>query len=113
MSLDISIQTLFADKLPATKGTLYTVPVGRAAAIKSFTLSNTAGADRTVNIYVKKSGGVSTAIVPKNYTFIGGDQADVLDGSAICLAAGDSIEGECVGDGTGVDCGISGIINIP
>lgn len=82
-------------QLPSSKTALYTVPGSTQAAVKFFRLVNTSGSAVTVNVYVKKSGGTSRRIVPKDYSLSAGAMASVLDyGEVVALAAGDALEGD-------------------
>jgi hypothetical protein len=81
-------------QLPASKGTLYTVPASTAALI-TITLSATGGSARTVNIYVKRSGSSSRLITPKDLTLNPGDAAYIDHaGRPYALSAGDEVEGD-------------------
>lgn len=78
-------------QLPNSKTTLYTVPAGKTAIIRSILLVNTNASSRTVNIYANFSG-TSRRIVPANYVL--GGSAKMEDTSAVTLEAGDFIEGD-------------------
>lgn len=82
-------------QLPNTKTTLYTVPGSTAAGIAIARLVNTDSSARTANFYVKKSGGTSRRIIPKDYSLAVGALLSVLEpGEVIPLQAGDIIEGD-------------------
>lgn len=92
-------------QLPATKQTLYTVPVGKTAIIQSIVLVNTTGASKTVNIYVNLTG-TSRRILPLNLAVMASAKVD--DNTQVTLEAGDTIEGDC-SVATSVDYVISGV----
>lgn len=95
-------------QLPSSKGTLYTVPGSTQTAVKFFRLVNTSGSVVTVNVYLKKSGGTSRRIIPKDYSLAAGAMASVLDyGEVVALGAGDLIEGDA-SSATTVDYVIDG-----
>jgi hypothetical protein len=95
-------------QLPAVKTTLYTVPAVTIAAVKFVRLVNTTAGALTLNLYLKKSGGTSRRIVPKDYSLAAGAMLDVMDAvQTISLAAGDVMEGDC-SSATSVDYVIDG-----
>jgi hypothetical protein len=79
-------------QLPNTKTTLYTVPDGKTAIIRSIVLvnSNTTTA-RTVNLYVNFGAGSRRVIPPNSIMAASSKYEDV---SALTLEAGDIIEGD-------------------
>lgn len=52
-------QILAEGQVAAAKGTIYTVPIGKNAIIRTVAFTHVAGATQTVQLYVKKSGSVS------------------------------------------------------
>jgi hypothetical protein len=108
MALDISITTLYANRLPAVKGTLYTVPAGKSVILRTQSYTNLAGASRTINIYINDGSG-SRQIIPKDLQLFAGDTLE--DDKPVCLKAGDALEGYCNGDAAAVDALITGVVN--
>lgn len=86
-----SIKALGDGQLPVAAAALYTVPGATRAIIKTITLTNTAIAARTVNLYINATG-ANRRIIPQNmsmepdYTFIFDDE--------LTLEPGDSIQGD-------------------
>ncbi len=78
-------------RLPAATAALYTVPANAHALIKTITLTNTAAAIRTINLYMNTSG-VNRRIMPENmsmeanWMFVYNDE--------LTLEPGDSIQGD-------------------
>lgn len=93
-------------QLPNTKTTIYTVPIGKSAIVRSVLLVNTSGAAVTLNLYAKFDGVNSRRIMPKDLTL----QANALYESDIpvTLEGGDVIEGEASA-ATTVDYIVSGV----
>lgn len=88
-------QTLADGQLPNTKGTLYTVPVGKVAHITIVSLVNADTASHTVNLYVKRSGGTSRRIIGKAVNLpVGADYQFPDNAKGLKLSAGDLIEGD-------------------
>lgn len=85
----VTLKDLGNGQLPATKGTLYTVPASTNAAAK-VTLVNTDTVARTVNIYVNKSG-TSRRVSPKDLSLGAGEK---WSGSLHSLEAADLVEGD-------------------
>jgi hypothetical protein len=79
-------------QLPAAKGTLYTVPAATIVVITSFSLAHAGAADRTVNLYVNRSG-TSRRIIGKDRTLAVGESIE-KDKTSIVLETGDLIEGD-------------------
>jgi hypothetical protein len=79
-------------QLPAAKGTLYTCPALTTVIITTFSLSHTGAADRTINLYVNRTG-TSRRILGKNRAMVVGDSIE-KDKTAIVLEAGDLLEGD-------------------
>lgn len=95
-------------QLPNSKAALYTCPAQTVAALKFFRLVNTSASAVTLNLYVKKSGGTSRRIIPKDYSLAAGAMLDALDAvQNISLSAGDAVEGDCSA-ATTVDYVLSG-----
>lgn len=90
----VAVKTLAAGQLPNSKTTLYTVPAATSALL-TITLVATGAASRTMNIYLKRSGGSSRRLLPKDVTMDVGT-ACYLDheGRPFALATGDIIEGD-------------------
>ena len=91
--MGVTVKSLADGQLGVAKATLYTVPGATETIIKTITLVNTDTSARNVNLYVKKSGGTSRRIIPKdcelgiNYLLVCDDEftlgaADVIEGDA-------------------------------
>ena len=107
---DTSWESLAAGQLPNAKGTLYT-SVDRTS-IMNITLVVTDTAAHTVNIYLKRSGGTSRRLLPKDTPMDGDDPTmaaliEVLD-QPLNLSKGDVIEGDC-DSASIVDYSITGV----
>lgn len=103
----LTVKTLADGQLPTVKAALYTAPAA-GAGVKFFRLVNASASVVTLNLYLKKSGGTSRRIVPKDYSLAAGALLDVLDAvQAIGMETGDAIEGDCSA-GTAVDYVING-----
>ena len=85
-------KSLADGQLPVAEGSLYVVPAVTQSIIKTVTLVNTDSVARTLNIYIKPSGGTSRRIVPKDLSLSAGYMA-VLD-DELTLEAGDDIRGD-------------------
>lgn len=85
-------KSLAQGQLPNAKGTIYTVPASTTAYIKSLKVVNTDSSARTVNIYVKRSGGTSRRIWPSAMSLAAGYVAEDEDIGG--LSTGDIIEGD-------------------
>jgi hypothetical protein len=103
----ITWATLADGQLAASKGTLYTA-VGQVA-ITAILLVNTDSASRTVNLYIKRSGGTSRRIAGKDISLAAGGSLNGCDDSmGIRLSNGDLIEGDA-SSATVVDFMICGV----
>ena len=89
----LAIGTLADGQLPNSKTTLYTVPASTTAFVQ-VTLVATGASARTVNIYLKRSGGTSRRIFPKDLSINPGDHASSKDERPYSLSTGDIIEGD-------------------
>lgn len=90
----VAIRTLAAGQLPNSKTTLYTVPASTSCLL-TITLVATGASARTVNIYIKRSGGTSRMIIGKDTTMNPGDAGYIdHDGRPYSLATGDIVEGD-------------------
>lgn len=78
-------------QLPNTKGTLYTTPASTQTIISLIAIVNTDVVTRTVNLYVKKSGGTSRFVLPPNMPL---GAKHLSENEGITLSAGDLIEGD-------------------
>jgi hypothetical protein len=90
--------SLAQGQLPNAKATLYT-SVGQSA-IMGIKLVATDTAAHTVNIYLKKSGGSSRRLIPKDLPMDGDDpdkaaEVEVVNERPIEMSAGDVLEGDC------------------
>lgn len=103
----LAYKSLADGQLAAAKATLYTVPALTTAIIKQITYTNTDASDRTVNLYVKRSGSSSRRIIPKNMNLAVGNTMYWGDGDSMELSAGDIIEGDA-SSATVVDYVITG-----
>lgn len=89
--------SLAAGQLPNTKTTLYTS--SGQTAVMGIRLVTTDTAAHTVNIYLKRSGGSSRRLLPKDLPMDGDDPAraaevEVVSRRPIEMSAGDEIEGD-------------------
>ena len=92
-------------QLPATKGTLYTVPAGRTAYVRILRIYNTSATlDEEVLIYLNVSG-TSRVFLPASLESHGA--RDAVDDGGLTLEAGDLIEGQAT-DAATVDYVITG-----
>ena len=87
-------KSLADGQLAAAKATLYTVPGGTTAFIKQITYTNTDASDRTVNLYLKRSGSTSRRIIPQNMNLAVGNTMYWGDADGMALSTGDIIEGD-------------------
>ena len=89
--MTVTIKSLADGQLADTKGTIYTVPASTEAVAK-VTYVNTGASNRTVNMYVKRSGSSSRRVIPESLTLQanGGMCIRWLRG----LSAADLIEGD-------------------
>ena len=87
-------KSLADGQLAAAKATLYTVPASTTAAIKQICYTNTDAVDRTVNLYVKRSGSSSRRIIPKDMLLAAGNTMYWGDADTMELSTGDIIEGD-------------------
>lgn len=86
----ITVKSLFDGQLPAAKTTLYTAP-GQAK-VEGLTLVNTSTtATITANVYLKRSGGTSRRIAPRDLVLAPQALYEVCPKN---LALGDEIEGD-------------------
>lgn len=101
MAKTFTIQALGDGQLGIAAVALYTVPALTYAIIKTITLTNSAVAARTVNLYVNATG-VNRRIIPQNmemgidYTFIFDDEltlepGDMIQGNASVAACVDYV----------------------
>jgi len=81
--------------LPLIAGAIYTVGSGKFGVVRSITVVNHSGADRTINIYVTRSA-VRNRVSSTNQILLSGYKT-VEDNSHV-LGAGDKIEGDANGD---------------
>lgn len=88
----MSVKSLADGQLADAKGTLYTVPADTQTIIKTISYVNTDGSARTVNLYIKPSGGTSRRIIPMNMS-LGAGYMMVYD-DEITLEVADEIEGD-------------------
>ncbi len=88
-------KVLAVGQLANSKGTLYECPAGYSAIVKTMCLVNVAGAIRTVNLYVLRSGGTSRRILPVDASLAAsGTDSRWLESVTYTLDAGDKIEGD-------------------
>ena len=88
----VTPKSLADGQLAAAKATLYTVPASTETIITSIKLVNTDGSARTVNLYIKVSGGTSRRIIPKDMSLGAGYMCE--EDQRFTLEAGDIIEGD-------------------
>lgn len=106
MAGTFTIKSLADGQLAAAKATLYTVAASTQTIIKTITLVNTDTSARTVNLYIKVSGGTSRRIIPKDLS-LGVAYCLVFD-DELTLEAADIIEGDASA-ATVVDYVINGV----
>jgi len=106
MAGTFTIKSLADGQLAAAKATLYTVPASTQTIIKTITLVNTDTSARTVNLYIKVSGGTSRRIIPKDMSL--GVKYLWVNPDELTLEAADEIEGDASA-ATVVDYTINGI----
>lgn len=104
----VAIKTLAAGQLPNTKTTLYTVPASTSALL-TITLAATGASARTVNIYIKRSGGTSRRVLGMDTNMDPGDVGYIdHEGRPWSLATGDIVEGDASA-ATEIDYTIDGV----
>lgn len=103
----LSIVALADGQLPNAKGTLYAVPALTQAILKSITLVNTDTVDRTVNLYVNRTG-TSRRIIGKDMTIGAGESLQFQ--TLVTLEAGDLVEGDASAAAV-VDYTLNGVQN--
>lgn len=101
----ITIKTLADGQLAAAKATIYTCPASTTAIVRLITYVNT-GANVTVNLYVKPSGGTSRRIIPMAMVLLAGYLME--EDQVITLEAGDVLEGDA-SIATQVDFTVGGV----
>lgn len=80
-------------QLAGSKATLFTA--SGQTAITAIILTNTDSSTRTINIYIKRSGGTSRRIAGKDFSMTAGTVINVIDDAmGIRLSTGDLIEGD-------------------
>lgn len=88
----ISIKSLADGQLPNAKGTLYTCPASTTAILRLVSFVNTGAGARTVNLYLKPSGGTSRRLIPVAMSMAAGNSMEYTN--VLTLEAGDIIEGD-------------------
>jgi hypothetical protein len=79
-------------QLPTTKGTLYTVPVGKTTYVKRISFFNDNAAAQTIIVYIKPG---AASRKWRRYVLEQNEAVDLLDhGDALILEAGDLIEAQ-------------------
>lgn len=106
--MTVAIKSLGDGQLANSEGSLYLTPASTQAIIKTITLVNTDSSARTVNLYVKVSGGTSRRIIPVDLSLAIG--ANFVYDNEITLEAGDDLRGDASA-ATQVDYTINGIEN--
>lgn len=104
--LEYSMKSLADGQLAATKATLYTVPADTETIITCIKLVNTDSSARTVNLYIKVSGGSSRRVIPNDMSLGIGYMCE--EDQVFTLEAGDVIEGDA-SVATVVDYSIFGV----
>lgn len=94
----LSTGSLADGQLPSTKAALYTVATGKVAHVW-VSLVNAGASTRTVNLYVKRSGGTSRRVAAKDKSLAAGSDPVIfpVSGQALVglkLSAGDALEGD-------------------
>ena len=96
-------------QLPASKGTLYTVPSATQAAIRTISLVNTSDSEVKVNLYLQRDGTNSRHILPVDMKLRPKSQGGMVVIDDIrALEAGDLVQGDAAAAST-VDFIIDGI----
>lgn len=106
MARKITVKALADGQLPASKGTLYTVPTDGQTIVRSITVVNTGEATIKVNMFLKRDGSNSRRIWPKDLEL--SSQFLLVDDTSYTLESGDLIEGDA-DQASAVDYTISGI----
>ena len=104
--MSISVKSLGDGQLAAAKATIYTCPTATTAIIRCISLVNTGAAARTVNLFLKSSGGTSRRIISKDLSLGVGFLMEF--DKVLTLEAADVIEGDASA-ATEVDYTISGV----
>ena len=97
-------KSLADGQLPSSKGTLYTVPTGKRAIVRTFVVFNTGSTAETVSIYVSRgtsSRQIGQAVLAAN------EAAQFFESEPITLSSGDILEGDTT-TGSTVDYLITG-----
>lgn len=94
MPRTVAIKPQGDGQLPASKGTLYTVPTSATAIVKSITVVNTSGSTVKVNIFLNLDGTNSRRIWPKDTELEAGCKLE--DDTPHMLDEGDLVEGDAV-----------------
>jgi hypothetical protein len=108
----VVVKSLSKIAVGTSEGDIYTVPLNKAAIVKSIRLVNTTGSAITVNVYVRRgTGGTSFRVLPKDLS-IGAGLA-IIDDSEITLEGLTAANGEdrirAIASASGVECVISGV----
>lgn len=110
----VIVKSLAKMALPTAEGDVYTIPLNRAAIIKSIRLVNKGSGPATVNMFVRRAtGGTSYYILPQNLLIpVGGaviDETEITLEGLTTANGEDRIRGSVAGAGAAVDCVISGV----
>ena len=104
--MPITIKSLATGQLAAAKATIYTCPALTTAIVRLIKFVNTGAAARTLNLYIKESGGSSRRIWPVALSLPSGYEA--TESGVITLSAGDELEADA-SVANEVDFSISGV----
>ena len=106
-------ESLADGQLAASETSMYLCQPGTQVKVDFISLVNTDSSTRTCNLYVKRSGGTSRRIIPKDESMDADDCIYVLEPSyVIKLSPGDDIRGDASA-ATVIDYFISGEISVP
>lgn len=88
----ISVKSLADGQLANTKTTLYACPSSTTAIVRLISYVNTGAGARTVNLYLKPSGGTSRRLIPVALSLAAGNSMEYTN--VITLEAADVLEGD-------------------
>lgn len=83
---------------------------GDTMIVRSVVFVNTTVGAITVNMYIKKSGGVSKYVMAKNYSLPAGERL-YMD-AVMTLGSGDELEAEASAAAS-IDCNVFGVLKTP
>ena len=90
--MPISIKSLSDGQLANAKATIYTCPALTTSIVRLISFVNTGAGARTVNLYLKPSGGTSRRLIPVAMSMAAGNSMEYTN--VLTLEAADVIEGD-------------------